>query len=495
MKRYFLLALVGLTTAASLSAQDFREQYEKFKRQATQTYADFRNEANARYADFLKSAWERFEQQPAVKKPEEIPVPPVVLPEEDRNKAFKVNPVLVDTVIKTKPLLVVQPQPVAPVKPLPTAPTQRYHFSFYGTRGDVRLPKSPAQALTALNVGANEDLLAQAWTAMSAGDYDNALADCLHLRSACSLYDYAYLMMLRTLSESWLGGANNASATLTAWLYCQSGYKMRLALFNTKVVMLFASRQDLYDIPSYYLDGWSCYPLLHKGETLDGGIDICNAPFPGEQPLSLIINSVPALSVDEAQMRTITSKRYSGMAVNVSVNKNLMPCYEDYPPGYYDENFMTRWAMLANTPLSQDVDEAIARQMKPLLKDKSQLDAVNMLLNWVQTGFVYEYDNKVWGHDRAFFAEETLFYPYCDCEDRSILFTRLVRNLMGLKCVLVYYPNHLASAVCFTEPVNGDYLQVGGDKYVIADATFFNAPVGRTMPQMENAKAKVIVLE
>lgn len=34
----------------------------------------------------------------------------------------------------------------------------------------------------------------------------------------------------------------------------------------------------------------------------------------------------------------------------------------------------------------------------------------------------YEYDNKVWGHDRALFAEETLYYPYCDSEDRSIVF-------------------------------------------------------------------------
>lgn len=55
-----------------------------------------------------------------------------------------------------------------------------------------------------------------------------------------------------------------------------------------------------------------------------------------------------------------------------------------------------------------------------------------MILNWVQTGSEYEYDDKVWRHDRAFFAEETLYYPYCDCEDRSILFSRFVRDLLGL---------------------------------------------------------------
>lgn len=33
---------------------------------------------------------------------------------------------------------------------------------------------------------------------------------------------------------------------------------------------------------------------------------------------------------------------------------------------------------------------------------KSQYEAVSRLLNFVQTAFVYEYDDKVWGCDRAF---------------------------------------------------------------------------------------------
>ena len=117
----------------------------------------------------------------------------------------------------------------------------------------------------------------------------------------------------------------------------------------------------------------------------------------------------------------------------------------------------------------------------------------------MQTAFIYEYDDKVWGGDRAFFAEESLHYPYCDCEDRSILFTRLVRDLLGLKCVLVYYPGHLASAVQFTDSEalakGGDYINVNGSKFVIADPTYIGAPVGSTMPDMDNASAKVILLQ
>ena len=118
-----------------------------------------------------------------------------------------------------------------------------------------------------------------------------------------------------------------------------------------------------------------------------------------------------------------------------------------------------------------------------------------MLLNFVQTAFVYEYDDKVWGDDRAFFAEETLYYPYADCEDRSILFSRLVRDLLGLKVVLVYYPGHLATAVHFTDHVTGDYIQLNGQRFTVCDPTYIGAPVGATMPSMDNGEAKVILLE
>ena len=107
--------------------------------------------------------------------------------------------------------------------------------------------------------------------------------------------------------------------------------------------------------------------------------------------------------------------------------------------------------MYANTPMSEDVKRQIYPDLKAAINGCDQLTAVNKLLNFVQTGFEYEYDDKVWGGDRAFFAEESLYYPYCDCEDRSILFTRLVRDLLGFVVSWFIYPGHLASAVEFSQ--------------------------------------------
>ena len=159
-----------------------------------------------------------------------------------------------------------------------------------------------------------------------------------------------------------------------------------------------------------------------------------------------------------------------------------------------EDDYMTRWAIYANTPLSPDVANDLYPKFREILAGKGKMQAVAMLLDFVQTAFVYEYDDKIWGCDRPFFAEETLYYPYCDCEDRSVLFSRLVRDLLGLRVILVYYPGHLATAVCLEEDVSGDSFMVGGERYTICDPTYIGAPVGRTMPGMDNAAANVILL-
>ena len=229
-------------------------------------------------------------------------------------------------------------------------------------------------------------------------------------------------------------------------------------------------------------------------ECNENQLEICDASFPQEKPLSLYIQQNQKFEYKASDLRTLTSKRYPNVQVQIQVNENLIDFYNTYPASEVNGNFMTKWAMYANTPL----DEHVKEKLYPALMDKinglSQLDAVNKLLNWVQTAFAYEYDDKVWGHDRAFFAEETLYYPYCDCEDRAILFTRLVRDLLGLKTILVFYPGHLASAVCFTDKVAGDYIMLDGKRFIITDPTYIGAPVGNTMPDMDNTQASVILL-
>ena len=473
-----------------------QERFDAFKEQRRKEFEEFRRKRNEEFAKYMRGKWDAVDPKPVTPKPKDETIPPVVVP---KDEPVPVNPepkpVPIVEVVPV-PELEPQPEPIDPIEEVPVTPVAPVQpsvsFTFFGTTDKVRFDKKNSIHLSSLN----ENAIADAWLKLSEESYTNLIHDCLELRKNYDLCDWAYLQMLRDVSESVCGKGTNESVLLMAYVYCQSGYQMRLAIDGQKLHLLVASKHHIFGLSYFNLDGTNFYPFLRDGDRINDRVYICAASFPQEKAMSLLIPKAQEFAVDYKGQRTIKSERYPNVAATIKVNQNLMSFYNTYPTSMLDENIMTRWAMYANTPLAKDVKDQLYPQLRPLVSGKSQLDAVNILLNWVQTGFEYEYDDKVWGGDRAFFAEESLNYPYCDCEDRSILFTRLVRDLLGLKCILVFYPGHLAAAVRFTDSViGGDYIQLNGQRYIVSDPTYIGAPVGMTMPNMDNQTAKVILLD
>lgn len=488
MKKFFLLLFMtgGMQQFCMAQITDFQREFEEFTKQAQKEYSDFRSQANKEYADFMRLAWKEYISKPEIKKPKEKPFPPQPYPKDDKKEPIKDNPKPYDEVVpvvKPEP----QPTPIEPIKETPLSEVTFHEFEFLQTECKVRLENSARFSLPSINANA----LASAWDRLATDKYNNVVHDCLQLREEHKLCDWAYLMMLRELSESFLGKDTNESILFCAYIYAQSGYMMRLGIGTNRVYMLVGSNHQIYNTSYWQIEGNNFYVFGPKENTLQ----ICGASMPNEKPMSLMIEDIPLLTERQGSKRILQSDKYKDMLVEYYSDKNLVNFFDTYPSSVLGSNVCTKWSMYANTPISENVKRQLYPKLKNVISGKSQLDAANRLLDFVQTAFVYEYDDKVWGGDRAFFAEESLHYPYCDCEDRSILFSRLVRDLLGLKVLLVYYPGHLATAVEFTEKVTGDYISLNGRKFVVCDPTYIGAPVGATMPDMNNSMAKVIELD
>lgn len=496
MSRKGIYIILSLFISCAVKGQETFEEFKKrigsefslFKETTEKDFEDFRNKINEEYSSLLKKTWKEFNAIKGISVPDKDKVvPPVVYPDEDKNKPIKDNPKPFEEIVPVvKPIP--QPDPIVPIEETPEPAVDIYYaFDFFNTKLQVRLEEKNRFTLR----NCSEAEIARVWTILSGPDYNNVINDCLRIRSQCKLCDWAYLLLLRDLSNAFFKGHNNESVLFTAYLYCQSGYKMRLASANDRLYLLYASNHIIYERSYWEIDGERFYPLDCNLKQLY----ICQVAFPKEKPLSLQIGTEQLFSLSISAQRSLQSERYQDVKAIVNTNENLIKFFDSYPTSMINDDFGTRWAMYANTPLSQQASQTLYPALRNAVNGKSQIDAVNRLLNFVQTAFVYEYDDKIWGGDRAFFADETLYYPYCDCEDRSILFSRLVRDLLGLKVVLIYYPGHLATAVNFTENVTGDYITINGKRYVICDPTYIGAPVGATMPNMDNTSAKVILLE
>ena len=484
-KRYIVLVVLLACTfgkvIAPVCAQTLEERYRAFQQSAKKTYADFRDEANNRYAAFLAEAWKECAPDTTVTEPKRnweppvvyqepvTPEPPAQLPVEQATNAVYVDE---------------RPEPVAEVTEN-REPTTRFTITFYGTPVSFRHPKLNAIKLTKVT----EKQIAKAWQTLAGAEFDNLLYDCLSARDKLQLCDYAYGVLLGQVAERIYGHTDEA-VLLKAFLYAQSGYAMRLASTQDgRLHMLMGSKYLIFNQQAFKFGDMYFYPM----EDVSAGMLVCEHPFDNEQPMTLLINADQQLAVDTVQQ--ITRRSRFGIETKTTINRNLIDFYNNYPTGNLGGEIGTRLAIYANAPLEQSVQRELYPTLSAAIQGNSERDAVNKLLNYVQTAFTYEYDDVVWGEDRAFFPLESLYYPYNDCEDRSILFSRLVRDLVHLPVILVYYPGHLAAAVRFNEDVRGDFLLVDGKKYVVCDPTYIGASVGKAMPQFKNATAKVITLQ
>lgn len=471
-----------------------QSEYSNYKEKKKEDYENFRKKANEEYAQYLIGNWELYHAFKGIIPPTPDPIPPVVCPEEERQKEREdivapVEDIIVMELPKPQPVPVVPIQQPTPPKPSPS-PVQQHPDSlsllFYGTKISYHLASRPQFSLS----GLDDYSIAKSWKNLSNGQCDGLLSQCLALRSRLRLNDWAYILLIDKICSEVIGTSGNKTTLMMAWLYCQSGYKMRLAHSDGQLYMLFASDNTIYYSNFFTLEGERFYVYKDKS---DKDMYICDITFPNERTMTLRMVDEPRMAVNMSQPRTLQSKRYPALKVQTTVNRNLIDFYNDYPKGGTGHTFGCEWAMYAGVPLGEDAQQKLYPQLCEALSGVGNLQAAQMLLNFVQTAFVYEYDDKVWGGDRAYFAEETLFYPYSDCEDRSILFSRLVRDMLGLDVVLVYYPGHIATAVRFEEEQpTGDYIQLEEGRYFIADPTYSDADIGMTMPRYKGSKLTVI---
>lgn len=475
-----LFLLIGFSSQADKrkSYDDFRrqshEKYDTFKKQSEKEYENFRQKANEQYSKMLQKAWGTHSINEPVIEEDYTPTPPRPYNNTPvKNEAQPIKEVV------TPPTPIPQPVPIEPIKTEPEY-DEWLTFTFFGSELKVRLDNRHEFRIGNLS---NENISA-AWDRLSTAQYNNVIYDCMELRETRDLCDWAYLLLLKEVSETFIGKESNEATLLMAYIYCQSGYKMKLAQDNERLYMLYTSRHHIFNIPFFVVDGVKFYTFGYNGNSLQ----ISRASFPNEQSLSLFVEKTPQIGSNrETFVRHTPTTSYT-------VDYDLINFFSTYPSSQIDNNFMTRWAMYANTPINGQTRAGLYMSLKESISEATELEAVSKVLNFVQTAFEYGYDNEIWGTDRAFFAEETLYYPYSDCEDRAILFSRIIRDILKLDVMLVYYPGHLATAVHFTTDVKGDHIIYNNKKYIICDPTYENAPVGATMPQYEDCEDLSVIL-
>ena len=496
--KYLVLSFVFLITLQPSMAQGngVFEKYQKEKEKERKQYTDrkqkelqaylekkrkefdaYRKKKNEEFAAYIGRPWTAFDIHkgiPAPKRPD--PKKPTIAP---KGKSSS-EPIEIPHG-DIKPVII--PQKEEPLDiPLPEQSPyqQQANIQLFNTSVYVGLGSRLKFEMN----GITEKDIERIWKRLSSDDYTPLFEDCARICQEKHLNGWATLNLCKTVSEQLLGEKTNEAAVLQTYLMAELGYdalivrvgSSRLVSACPADVPLCLINFILKDKKRYYLwadvpIGAELYTYKNNYATATRAIDFSNAY---------------AIDLDKQTdiSRTFMSKLDNNLKVTVNIKKSLKEYYKDIP-------LINDWSFYARQPMDNDLKVQLIPALRNAISGKSETEAANILLHFVQTAFEYKTDEEQFGHEKTDFKEELFYHDACDCEDRSILYSDLVRTLLGLDVVLLHYPNHLCTAVKFKQEVGRHHIKLGGAVYTICDPTYINASIGTCMPNFVNVRATV----
>lgn len=488
MRNFIVTLLMWLVSIPLLHAQssnsggfqEFRNkkiaEFEQYKAEKRTEFELFRQRLNKEYAEMIGKQWSSYNQEPE-KQPISKPKPDV--PEKAKQDAApgKVTPGAVHQPEKSIPdVPVTIPAPKIVKKSYPV------NFLFFNTKCGINRFETSLLSLS----GIDNSSLMEAWVRLTAdGATDQLIDDCMRLREEMNLCDWGYLMLVEKVAQTLYPNNSDAQAFLTVALLNQSGYDSRLGIVGNKLTMVFHPSHDIYSGSCYVIDGKRYYTRkVIEGQdkrisTYVG--DYCQSPT----PIRMVMNRYPRFDESKTGPKVFSSAWNQAPSFDVPVNSSVAAFLDAYP--------IMDWHLYSLADMSPELKTSIIPVFEILTEGLDKVEAVNLILNFHNYAFNYMTDDEQFGREKPFFFEENFFYPYNDCEDRAILFSKIVNKVLGLDVVLLKYPRHLAAAVRFPDgtQIKGTTVNVEGQTYYVCDPTCIGAPAGYLAPQYVNSKPDI----
>jgi len=497
-----VVILLGQTAQAE-------DDFSKWKQEYQSSFQEYKDKRDKEFSSFLKAQWTEMELLRGVErdntpKPAKVPVakpqpkePPIHLPEPGRvpgpapvADSIKSEPIVLQPELPKPETVVLQPvqmpeqviKTVMPAKPTMVRKGRKLvvnylgglHTFYYDQKLKVNLPSR-----------ISKKVISDFWSAVSLADYDGLIEQIDETSNKLQLNDWAYALLVHEISRQLY--ASESDQSLFTWFVLAKGnYQSRIAYNDHKIYLLVPARQPLYAVPYFTFNKVRYYAISFDGhEQSLGQVYTYDGNYPGaDKSLNMQISN-EILVEGPATKRDLSfdydGKRYE---IKITYDQERIRFMDTYPQLDLEWYFKGKVSMSASIQLQQ--------QLSQYMQGMDEQKAVNFLLRFVQTSLRYKTDEGQFGKENYLFPEETLHYPYSDCEDRSILFAWLVHSLLGMEVVGLDYPGHVATAVRFKGNVGGDSVMYNGNRYVVTDPTYINASAGMAMPEFKGKKPEII---
>ncbi len=485
--------LFSLSAIAQINEDDpFKKMDEAYKAKMDRMQADYAKnmkrmqkeyeakleKMNESFRRYLKKGFTEVDQTESVVKEVEVPKPidqpkfdPIVVKPDDKIAPLPIpDPVKPDVVLEDA-----SAYSIAPIAQIPAESNQYRQtltIDFFGTKAelavDSRMKNLSLQAV-------KPDAFAKYWDKFTETYYQIYIESVVAYADDKNLNDWGIYLLIEKSAQKLFSSANNRE--MWSWaILNQAGYQAKIGYSNQNVALLLPFMQDVYEKPYYNIDGSNYY--LFNTKVSAKSLYTYTESFGGATkkidlhlPFSLNFNSADNVVKRSTRLPNESEK------LTLELDKTTVAFLASYP--------QTVNTVYLNAAMSGKVKETLYEYIKPRIEGKTDTEAVTYLLDYLHNSFEYKTDRDQFNKEKMFFPDELFYYPYSDCEDRTVLFTKLANELLGLDVVALTYFSHMAAAVAFNTSVEGYSVLVDGKKYTITDPTYINAPIGSVMPEYE----------
>jgi hypothetical protein len=491
-KKYYIIAIVLLLCVNAKAQEDttdlfyqmnkryentkfeMDDRYLQTKEQMQKEYDARMNAMNAAFQKYLKSSFKEYQKSEPEEKPNKEPKPveqpkfePKVeeeaQPEVAKIEEEEIEIEVIDASTHSISLIPNEPQEAS-------AFSQQIDVNFFSSQVNLSIDKR-MRSLQLENV--NPEAFANYWESFSNTYYQTYIQSVTSYANQTNLNDWGIYKLVESTAKSLFGSVNNQNMWMWAMLN-QSGYRVKIAYNQNQTALLLPIIQEVYEKPYFIIKGTKYYTLntlnnAGKIQTYAGDFGMATKSIDLHIPYSLNFGGQAGYAERTTKIPGVTE------AIKLKIDKTTVGLLASYP--------QTENAVYLNAALSNNIKESLFEAIQAQIKGMPETEAVSYLLNYLHHSFEYKTDYDQFGKEKTFFPDEIFYYPYSDCEDNTVLFTKLVNSLLGLDVVAVSYRDHMTAAVAFSEPIEGHQFMVDGKAYTICDPTYADAPIGAIMPK------------
>ncbi|MEI7897710.1 MAG: hypothetical protein WCJ26_11795 [bacterium] len=469
--------------AQDTQKQKNEKEFNEFQSKITSDFIGFLSKNDSIFLRFLETSWKEFN---LFKEDVTVRIKPAEQPFVDSLHVNTEEPPVKRTIQVKQPI-----EQSIPDKPAETHPedsketaspvgmsANTYGVDFFGQKADLPVSYDLPSARTITNA----EIISYYKSYMANKAMAGNVGPIFQFAQERSLNDWGYLYLVILASEKYYPEMYNR--VLFVWMtLLKHGFDVKIGhdakniyllvnfqdkIFNKQYVIIASQRYYVYTFPNQHepQSEISSYETLYSQAV---------------KPVSLIIPELPGLTGHITVRDVFVGHDTFPLALTLPLIE-FMNAYPDCELSVY-----------FTAPASERAMKSMDKLLLPILIGKTETEKVAVILNFVQKSIPYKVDEAQFGKENYLFADETLYYPFSDCEDRAILLSKLVERYTGLKTIGLDYPEHVSLGVNFTKPMQGDYIIFNTEKYYICDPTYIGAKIGMAMGFMKDQNPRIIL--